>query len=109
MKDPSDLEIEVPFIKKYPNIMNFFEIVPKNNLEDRLSVIQIQELQELLCKYSRVFSNEQRLTNLMQHDIEFISDKPVRTRPYRLSPKQNEILKREVNIILTKKYLKLEF
>ena len=56
-----------------------------------------------MCKYSHVFSNEPELRNLVQHNIELISDKQIHVQPYRLFPRQNEILKREINKMLINK------
>ncbi|GFX50053.1 retrovirus-related Pol polyprotein from transposon 412 [Trichonephila clavipes] len=44
-----------------------------------------------------MFSNNPDLTNLVEHEIQLVSDQPVRTKPYRMSHRQNEILKNEIN------------
>ncbi|GFX46385.1 retrovirus-related Pol polyprotein from transposon 297 [Trichonephila clavipes] len=50
-------------------------------------------MRELLNKYSKCFSNNPGLTNLVEHEIQLVSDQPVRTKPYRMSHRQNEMLK----------------
>ncbi|GFU07590.1 retrovirus-related Pol polyprotein from transposon 412 [Trichonephila clavipes] len=47
-----------------------------------------------------MFSNNPGLTNLVEHEIQLVSDQPVRTKPYRMSHRQNEILKSEINRML---------
>ncbi|GFS98263.1 polyprotein P3 [Trichonephila clavipes] len=47
-----------------------------------------------------MFSNNPDLTNLVEHEIQLVSDQPVRTKPYRMSHRQNEILKNEINRML---------
>ncbi|GFX01697.1 hypothetical protein TNCV_4279771 [Trichonephila clavipes] len=47
-----------------------------------------------------MFSNNPGLTNLVEHEIQLVSDQPVRTKPYRMSHRQNEILKNEINRML---------
>ncbi|GFT60640.1 retrovirus-related Pol polyprotein from transposon 412 [Trichonephila clavipes] len=60
----------------------------------------MDRLRELLSKYSKCFSNNPSLTNLVEHEIQLVSDQPVRTKPYRMSHRQNEILKNEINRML---------
>ncbi|GFY02386.1 retrovirus-related Pol polyprotein from transposon 297 [Trichonephila clavipes] len=60
----------------------------------------MDRLRELLNKYSKCFSNNPGLTNLAEHEIQLVSDQPVKTKPYRMSHRQNEILKNEINRIL---------
>ncbi|GFU35887.1 retrovirus-related Pol polyprotein from transposon 297 [Trichonephila clavipes] len=60
----------------------------------------MDRLRELLSKYSKCFSNNPGLTNLVEHEIQLVSDQPVRTKPYRMSHRQNEILKNEINRML---------
>ncbi|GFX63257.1 retrovirus-related Pol polyprotein from transposon 297 [Trichonephila clavipes] len=47
-----------------------------------------------------MFSNNPGLTNLVEYEIQLVSDQPVRTKPYRMSHRQNEILKNEINRML---------
>ncbi|GFS61316.1 hypothetical protein TNCV_3105301 [Trichonephila clavipes] len=47
-----------------------------------------------------MFSNNPGLTNLVEHEIQLVSDQPVRTKPYRMSHRQNEILRNEINRML---------
>ncbi|GFV80605.1 retrovirus-related Pol polyprotein from transposon 17.6 [Trichonephila clavipes] len=60
----------------------------------------MDRLRELLNKYSKCFSNNPGLTNLVEHEIQLVSDQPVRTKPYRMSHRQNEILKNEIKRML---------
>ncbi|GFU44899.1 retrovirus-related Pol polyprotein from transposon 297 [Trichonephila clavipes] len=50
--------------------------------------------------HENVFSNNPGLTDLVEHEIQLVSDQPVRTKPYRMSHRQNEILKTEINRML---------
>ncbi|GFX83678.1 retrovirus-related Pol polyprotein from transposon 297 [Trichonephila clavipes] len=60
----------------------------------------MDRLRELLNKYTKCFSNNPGLTNLVVHEIQLVSDQPVRTKPYRMSHRQNEILRNEINRML---------
>ncbi|GBM06719.1 Retrovirus-related Pol polyprotein from transposon 412 [Araneus ventricosus] len=63
----------------------------------KLSKLQREELEELLCKCSNNFSNNPGCTDLAEHDIELEYDRPMVAKPYRMSPRQIDILEREVN------------
>ncbi|GFY54778.1 retrovirus-related Pol polyprotein from transposon 297 [Trichonephila inaurata madagascariensis] len=66
----------------------------------RLTADQKEKLSQLIKRYSRTFSTEPGCTNLTEHDIELESDRPICARPYRLSPRQSEILRAEVEKML---------
>ncbi|GFV18088.1 retrovirus-related Pol polyprotein from transposon 297 [Trichonephila clavipes] len=76
------------------------EHVNASELNKHLHDKQMDRLRELLSKYSKCFSNNPGLTNLVEHEIQLVSDQPVRTKPYRMSHRQNEILKNEINRML---------
>ncbi|GFU92223.1 retrovirus-related Pol polyprotein from transposon 297 [Trichonephila clavipes] len=76
------------------------EHVNASELNKHLRDKQMDRLRELLSKYSKCFSNNPGLTNLVEHEIQLVSDQPVRTKPYRMSHRQNEILKNEINRML---------
>ncbi|GFU75495.1 retrovirus-related Pol polyprotein from transposon 297 [Trichonephila clavipes] len=82
-----------PYYKR-PEHVNASEL--KKHLHDK----QMDRLRKLLSKYSKCFSNNPGLTNLVEHEIQLVSDQPVRTKPYRMSHQQNEILKNEINRML---------
>ncbi|GBO10047.1 Retrovirus-related Pol polyprotein from transposon gypsy, partial [Araneus ventricosus] len=63
----------------------------------KLSQLQREELEELSCRYSNTFSNNPGCTDLAEHDIELESDRPIVAKPYRMSPRQIDILRTEVN------------
>ncbi|GFV75300.1 retrovirus-related Pol polyprotein from transposon 297 [Trichonephila clavipes] len=76
------------------------EHVNASELDKHLHDKQMDRLRELLSKHSKCFSNNPGLTNLVEHEIQLVSDQPVRTKPYRMSHRQNEILKNEINRML---------
>ncbi|GFS64347.1 retrovirus-related Pol polyprotein from transposon 297 [Trichonephila clavipes] len=76
------------------------EHVNASELNKHLHDKQMDRLRELLNRYSKCFSNNPGLTNLVEHEIQLVSDQPVRTKPYRMSHRQNEILKNEINRML---------
>ncbi|GFS87013.1 retrovirus-related Pol polyprotein from transposon 297 [Trichonephila clavipes] len=77
-----------------------YNVTRASELNKHLHEKQMDRLRELLSKYSKCFSNNPGLTNLVEHEIQLVSDQPVRTKPYRMSHQQNEILKNEINRML---------
>jgi len=76
------------------------ELLEDTRLNSKLLETQQNRLEELLNKYSELFSNVPGCTDLAKHDIELEDDKPIIAKPYRMSPRQTEILKAEVNKML---------
>ncbi|XP_055951586.1 uncharacterized protein LOC129987653 [Argiope bruennichi] len=101
----NDLEIAYP--TGDVNAYDFEEISRSSNLEERLTTEQIGELKELLHKHKTVFSNKPGKTHLVEHDIELISNQPVRSKPYRTSQRQAEILKSEIKQMLDLKIIEM--
>ncbi|GFW50923.1 hypothetical protein TNCV_3592051 [Trichonephila clavipes] len=60
----------------------------------------IDELKQVITKNKDVFSPDPGTTHLMRMDIELISDKPIKTKPYRMSPRQINILREEIKRLL---------
>ncbi|GFU93767.1 retrovirus-related Pol polyprotein from transposon 297 [Trichonephila clavipes] len=68
-----------------------------SELNKHLHDKQMDRLRELLNKYSKCFSNNPGLTNLVEHEIQLAINQ---SKPYRMSHRQNEILKNEINRML---------
>ncbi|GFR33125.1 retrovirus-related Pol polyprotein from transposon 412 [Trichonephila clavata] len=81
------------------------EIVENNKLKERLDEEQIMKLGKVLVKFSTIFSNIPGKTNLVEHNIDLISDKRVQHKPYRMTNRQNEILKAEIERMLKYKII----
>ncbi|GFX32873.1 CCHC-type domain-containing protein [Trichonephila clavipes] len=89
----ADQELEIPYLENNSLIYDFEDVIQASELNKHLHDKQMDRLRELLNKYSKCFSNNPGLTNLVEHEIQLFSDQPVRTKPYRMSHRQNEILK----------------
>ena len=95
-----DADLEIPYPSANPDIYNFEEIVRESEINKRCTEDQIRQLKQLLDKHRNLFSNDLSWIDLIEHDIELPSDQPVRLKPYRASPRQREILKREIKRML---------
>ncbi|GFV34084.1 retrovirus-related Pol polyprotein from transposon 297 [Trichonephila clavipes] len=96
----ADQELEIPYLENNSLVYDFEDVIQASELNKHLHDKQMDQLRELLNKYSKCFSNNPGLTNLVEHEIQLVSDQPVRTKPYRMSHRQNEILKNEINRML---------
>ncbi|GFY52383.1 retrovirus-related Pol polyprotein from transposon 297 [Trichonephila inaurata madagascariensis] len=101
-EDSNKLEENFPCIDSNPNIFDFDEITEHSQLENRLNIQQVEKIKEreILCRYSKIFSNERGKTHLVEHDIELINDVPIRTKPYRMSAQQTDLLQEEIRKML---------
>ncbi|GFX01421.1 retrovirus-related Pol polyprotein from transposon 17.6 [Trichonephila clavipes] len=95
-----DQELEIPYLENNSLVYDFEDVIQASELNKHLHRKQMDRLRELLNKYSKCFSNNPGLTNLVEHKIQLVNDQPVRTKPYRMSHRQNEILKNEINRML---------
>ncbi|GBL67053.1 hypothetical protein AVEN_221685-1 [Araneus ventricosus] len=93
-------ELTILYPVSDPNIYDFERIKADSALEGRLSPTEIDSLKQLLGRHKKIFSNDPGKTHLVEHDFELISDKPIRSKPYRTSQRQNEILKGEIKRML---------
>ncbi|GFX86639.1 retrovirus-related Pol polyprotein from transposon 297 [Trichonephila clavipes] len=96
----ADQELEIPYLENNSLVYDFEDVIQASELNKHLYDKQMDRLRELLNKYSKCFSNNPGLTNLVEHEIQLVSDQSVRTKPYRMSRRQNEILKNEINRML---------
>ncbi|GFU36346.1 retrovirus-related Pol polyprotein from transposon 17.6 [Trichonephila clavipes] len=96
----ADQELEIPYLENNSLVYDFEGVIQASELNKHLHDKQMNRQCELLNKYSKCFSNNPGLTNLVEHEIQLVSDQPVRTKPYRMSLRQNEILKNEINRML---------
>ncbi|GFX04863.1 retrovirus-related Pol polyprotein from transposon 297 [Trichonephila clavipes] len=96
----ADQELEIPYLESNSLVYDFEDVIQASELNKHLHDKQMDRLRKLLNEYSKCFSNNPGLTNLVEHEIQLVSDQPVRTKPYRMSHRQNEILKDEINRML---------
>ncbi|GFV67682.1 retrovirus-related Pol polyprotein from transposon 412 [Trichonephila clavipes] len=81
----ADQQLEIPYLENNSLVYDFEDVIQASELNKHLHDKQMDRLHELLNKYSKCFSNNPGLTNLVEHEIQLVSDQPVRTKPYRMS------------------------
>ncbi|GFV50113.1 retrovirus-related Pol polyprotein from transposon 17.6 [Trichonephila clavipes] len=98
-------EEDIPSLELENERSGWSKILSDVQLNSKLSQIQPGQLKELLYEYSNLFSNIPGCTDLAEHDIELESERAIVAKPYRMSPRQIEILKSEVNKMLELKII----
>ncbi|GFU45882.1 retrovirus-related Pol polyprotein from transposon 17.6 [Trichonephila clavipes] len=81
----ADQELEIPYLENNSLVYDFEDVIQASELSNHIHDKQMDRLRELLNKCSKCFSNNPGLTNLVEHEIQLVSDQPVRTKPYRMS------------------------
>ncbi|UYV68140.1 hypothetical protein LAZ67_5003163, partial [Cordylochernes scorpioides] len=101
MKDQTlahgSLPAEVKFIEKLEQINNDkiqFQI------NKNLSPKEQEDLKQILSKYADLFSPRLGRTNLAKHRIDTEDAKPIKHKPYRVSPKERDIIKDQIDEML---------
>ncbi|GFX39205.1 retrovirus-related Pol polyprotein from transposon 412 [Trichonephila clavipes] len=100
VSDDIEGDAEIPYPDKQCTKFDYHEILRESQLQLKLSPSQIDELKQVITKNKDVFSPNPGTTHLMRMDIELISDKPIKTKPYRMSPRQINILREEIKRLL---------
>ncbi|GFW35243.1 retrovirus-related Pol polyprotein from transposon 297 [Trichonephila clavipes] len=100
-----DEEEDMPSLELENDWSGWSKIISDVQLNSKLSQIQRGQLKELLYEYSNLLSNIPGCTDLAEHDIELESERAIVAKPYRMSPRQIEILKSEVNKMLELKII----
>ncbi|GFX60462.1 retrovirus-related Pol polyprotein from transposon 297 [Trichonephila clavipes] len=98
VSDDIEGDAEIPYPDKQCTKFDYHEILRESQLQLKLSPSQIDELKQVITKNKDVFSPDPGTTHLMRMDIELISDKPIKTKPYRMSPRQINILREEIKL-----------
>ncbi|GBM65624.1 hypothetical protein AVEN_164729-1 [Araneus ventricosus] len=109
-EDKSDIEVmdeNFPAIDSEPALFDFHGIKENSSLNDKLNEQQIQELHDLLLKFSKILSNKPGKTHLVMHDIQLMENTQIQCKPYRISSRQTEILKTEIDKMLKHKIIEI--
>ncbi|GFY06819.1 transposable element Tcb2 transposase [Trichonephila clavipes] len=72
----AEKELEIPYLENNSLVYDFEDVIQASELNKHLNDKQMDRLRELLNKYSKGFSNNPGLTNLVEHEIQLVSDQP---------------------------------
>ncbi|GBN99435.1 hypothetical protein AVEN_266549-1 [Araneus ventricosus] len=98
--EPNDVNVKIVYPNANPDIYDFDEIIREGSLKQKCTPEELGELERVLNRHRKLFSNDPGRTDLIEHNIVVISDQPIQIRPYRTSPRQTKILKQEIKCML---------
>ncbi|UYV77773.1 hypothetical protein LAZ67_15002226 [Cordylochernes scorpioides] len=74
---------------------------PRFQINENLSPKEQKELKQVLERYGDLFSSILGRTNLAKHRIDTEDAKPIKHKPYRVSAKERDIIKEQIDEMLT--------
>ncbi|UYV62531.1 hypothetical protein LAZ67_2000954, partial [Cordylochernes scorpioides] len=74
---------------------------PRFQINENLSPKEQKELKQVLERYGDLFSSRLGRTNLAKHRIDTEDAKPIKHKPYRVSVKERDIIKEQIDEMLT--------
>ncbi|UYV68438.1 hypothetical protein LAZ67_5004313, partial [Cordylochernes scorpioides] len=74
---------------------------PRFQINENLSPKEQKELKQVLERYGDLFSSRLERTNLAKHWIDTEDAKPIKHKPYRVSAKERDIIKEQIDEMLT--------
>ncbi|UYV63892.1 K02A2.6-like, partial [Cordylochernes scorpioides] len=88
-----------------PTMVNYIEDyeedkVTEIQINEDLTLSQKNEIRQVLSKYSDLFSSKLGKTNLAKHRIDTENAKPIKHKPYRVNPKERDIIKEQIQDML---------
>ncbi|XP_075732859.1 uncharacterized protein LOC142775380 [Rhipicephalus microplus] len=105
LNSTEELAPEIPGLVGVERSMDVTDVMKAVAPAEGLTERQKVDLRNLLSEHITVFSERPGRTEVITHDIELTSDTTVKSRPYRLAPRQQEILKKEVDRMLELKLI----
>ncbi|KAK8769473.1 hypothetical protein V5799_014060 [Amblyomma americanum] len=97
---PEELPVELPGLGSVTNREDTDQVISDLIIKAPLSAEQKTELHQLLQEFQGQFSERPGRTSVLTHDIELTSPEPVRSKAYRVSPRQRDIMEAEVKKML---------
>ncbi|GBO35269.1 hypothetical protein AVEN_202904-1 [Araneus ventricosus] len=70
----NEADLEIVYPNADPDVYDFEEIIREGNLKEKCSPEQIAELEQVLNRHRKLFSNDPGRTDLIEHNIDLISD-----------------------------------
>lgn len=97
---PEEMPVDFPELTSITGAKDMHETIDKLVEQAELNPDQRAELRELVCEFKDIFSDTPGRTTAIVHDIELISSDPVRSKAYRVSPRQRQVMATEINKML---------
>lgn len=97
---PEEVPTEIPRWEGEKGLYDVDTVVAKAVNTEVLTEDKVSDLRDVISEFGGVFSDRPGRTDLVCHDIELTDSTPVRSKAYRVSPRQREILAEEINRML---------
>lgn len=92
--------LQIPSLSGVSGTETVDDVMRKAVKTEELEPAQIEGLKQVLTEFQEVFPDRPGKTTWVTHDIELTSDQPVRAKPYRVSPRQRNLIKTEIDKML---------
>jgi hypothetical protein len=99
-REEVEQEADIPYPLLDPTQFDLQEIIRDSDLDKRMTEEQIEVFGSMLKKHGQVFSSDPGNTPLVEMDIVLTKEEPIRSKPYRMSPRQLDILREEITRLL---------
>lgn len=95
---PEEMPVDIPSLDdgQDDGLIERSEAITQEGLEPG----QIQDMRAITREFQSLFSERPGKTSLVTHDIELTSYVPIKSKPYRVSPRQREIMETEIKKML---------
>lgn len=97
---PEEVSFECPEVGRSEGGFTVEQVIEKAVMVSALEPRQLVDMKALIGEFQDIFAGKLGRTDLVVHDIELTTEQPVRSKPYRVSPRQREIMEREVKRML---------
>ncbi|XP_064490382.1 uncharacterized protein LOC135401724 [Ornithodoros turicata] len=96
---PEEEPNEIPTIGNSKQLTTA-EIVSCTRVGEGLEEFQVRDVEDIIADFQDIFSERPGRTSLVVHDIELTTNQPIRSKPYRMSPRQRVIMDKEIERML---------
>lgn len=90
----------IPRLSENSGATGIHDIMHKAVRTEEMTPEIFSNLRGLLERFQEIFSNRQGRTTEVTHDIELTSDQPISAKSYRLSPRQRDLMKTDIDRML---------
>lgn len=97
---PEEDHTEIPELPSNVVEVSVDDILGMSVKMEGLEVNQLDDIRSLVGEFQGLFTSRPGKTDQSPHDTELTSSTPVKSKPYRVSPRQRNLLETEINRML---------
>ncbi|CAF3309786.1 unnamed protein product, partial [Rotaria sp. Silwood2] len=103
----SNIHLPTVTIRDTSSLSNIDFLQSFNVTDTDLNENELIQLRNLLITYRTCFNDKPGRTSVTQHHIDTGTTKPIKLRPYRVSPQRQQIISQHINQMLTDDIIEL--